>query len=34
MKTAQLGIEFGTRHLRICTRDKEEFFKDKEHDRI
>ena len=27
MKTAQLGIEFGTRHLRICTRDKEEFLK-------
>ena len=25
MKTAQLGIELGTRHLRICTRDKEEF---------
>ena len=30
MKTAQLGIELGTRHLRICTR----IFKDKEHDRI
>ena len=27
MKTAQLGIELGTRHLRICTRDKEEFLK-------
>ena len=27
MKTAQLGIELGTRHLRICTRDKEKFFK-------
>lgn len=27
MKTAQLGIELGTTHLRICTRDKEEFLK-------
>ena len=27
MKTAKLGIELGTRHLRICTRDKEEFLK-------
>lgn len=27
MKTAQLGIELGSRHLRICTPNKEEFFK-------
>lgn len=27
MKTAQLGIELGSRHLRICTANKEEFLK-------
>lgn len=27
MRTAQLGIELGSRHLRICTPNKEEFFK-------